>query len=94
MKFTPSIGHVADDRIDALSMYRASHITPPTPSCSLLGRERDERKRARQVTSIQRTYRGVRGRRKACKQQVEVVELRRRRVAAAMMMQQRFRIHR
>ncbi|CAM9726509.1 unnamed protein product, partial [Ectocarpus sp. 8 AP-2014] len=61
---------------------------------SRLRREREERERARRATTIQRRYRGVLGRRKACRRRVERAGQRKREVAASRMIQQRFRMHR
>ncbi|CAM9343847.1 unnamed protein product [Ectocarpus fasciculatus] len=61
---------------------------------SRLRREREERERARRATTIQRTYRGVLGRRKARRRRVEKTEQRKREMAASRMIQQRFRMHR
>ncbi|CAM9135908.1 unnamed protein product [Pylaiella littoralis] len=59
-----------------------------------LRREREERERARRATTIQRTYRGVLGRRKARRRGVEVAKKREKELAASRMIQQRYRMHR
>ena len=56
--------------------------------------EKEERVRTRRATDIQRTYRGVLGRRRGRRWRVEMVETRKRRVVASCAIQQAFRIHR
>lgn len=57
-------------------------------------REVEQRQRASRATDIQRSYRGVLGRRKACKRRIEVAQTRKQQAAASLMIQKRFRMHR